>query len=79
MIEKTVDERNIVPGILSDFKPGVYTPKKTDGTPTKQSVQEYLCRDCKRSFCRKGDRDNHEKRMGHERWRRGAGITLNFQ
>jgi transposase-like protein len=33
---------------------------KTAGDP--KSPQEYLCRDCKKQFCRRGDRDNHERR-----------------
>jgi len=43
------------------------------------SVQEYLCRDCKRSFCRKGDRDNHERTQGHTRWQHGAKMSLTLE
>jgi hypothetical protein len=78
-----MDQRSgMIPNALSDFKPGVHTPKKSEGnelTPTKTSPQEFLCRDCKKAFCRKGDRDNHEKRVGHERWRKGVGLKLNFE
>ena len=84
---KLVDERRgNVPGLLKDFKPGVYTPPKSkqrevaDAHPlvarNKISMQEFLCRDCKKPFCRKGDRDNHELRMNHTRWRKGENRQL---
>jgi ParB-like chromosome segregation protein Spo0J len=51
-------------------KPHVRSPKGP------ASPQEYRCRDCKRAFCRRGDRDNHERKLGHLKWQRGASLRL---
>jgi hypothetical protein len=40
--------------------------------------KDYFCRDCKRKFCRRGDRDNHEQLCGHTKWRNGQSLTLGF-
>lgn len=75
-----LDTRSTVPGLLKDFKPGVYIPPKDKPlSPHKGTPQEYRCRDCKKPFCRKGDRDNHEKRLGHEKWRKGFSLQLNLE
>lgn len=38
--------------------------------------KDYLCRDCRRRFCRRGDRDNHEQLCGHTKWRTGKTFAL---
>jgi hypothetical protein len=81
------DNRKTIPGILKDFKPAIYNRKKKDMETQpqspfqkeKQTLQEFRCRDCKKPFCRRGDRDNHEKAEGHERWRVGKGFSLAFE
>lgn len=72
-----------VPGILKEWRPVPYQSKKSLEPPniirTRHTVaQEFFCRDCKKPFCRKGDRDNHEKRLGHEKWRLGSSLKLQF-
>ena len=40
--------------------------------------KEYPCRDCRRVFCRRGDRDNHERLVGHTKWSKGRSFNLGF-
>ena len=74
-------------GPLGDFIPGIYHPPAKKGCKGithdldkigKGTLQYFRCRDCKRPFCRKGDRNNHERRIGHERWRKGQAFQLDF-
>jgi hypothetical protein len=74
----TLDKRNIIPGFLKEFKAIPFASKTSTSPRHKFTTQEFRCRDCKKAYCRRGDRDNHEVAMGHEKWREGKRLQLSF-
>jgi len=54
-----------------------YRQQSTNASPSRRfSIQEFHCRDCRKAFYRKGNRDNHENRLGHHLWRRHVILRL---
>jgi len=54
---------------------------KNDGVVvkcTKNIKKQYLCRDCKKCYTRRGDRDNHEELLNHIKWKKGRFFALDF-
>lgn len=86
--EKLQESRIPTPSLRPKAKPEATTPQRTPGasasadtTPEGEAAtgpKDYSCRDCKRKFCRRGDRDNHELLCGHTKWRNGQTLALGF-
>jgi cytochrome c1 len=86
--EKLQESRIPTPSLRPKAKLEATTPQRTPGgsasadtTPEGEAAtgpKDYSCRDCKRKFCRRGDRDNHELLCGHTKWRNGQTLALGF-
>jgi len=74
--QRISDDSVVVPNQINQFKPGIHISK--DSISSTKTPQEYLCRDYKKPFCRKGDHDNHETLTEH-RCRKGISIKLNYE